>query len=267
MLDRNVLFALILAMFVSVSHAQIPVTLTATPADSNGTVPVTVAWNATGATSCTASGAWTGTKSASGSQVISPPIAATSKFDLTCSAGGSATVTWGLPTKNTNGTPLTLLSGYRVNYGPTATSLPQFLNVTVPTTTVAVVPNLPAGTMFFTVTSLTSDKQESVPSNPVSTVVTASSGTASATHTVTAVPQPPVNVTVRSTDQMAWEIRTNSTGVLTATRVGVIPVGIICSSEVKKVGTVVYNRIDTRLVDLVSFPASLLPIETWARCS
>jgi hypothetical protein len=274
MIDRitlRILFTLgcvlVLALIASAAHAQIPVTLTATPATSDGTVPVTLSWTATGATTCTASGAWTGTKAVSGSQTISPPIAATAKYDLTCSAGASATVTWALPTRNTNGTPLTLLSGFRVNYGPSATSMPQFVNVTTPTTTVATVPNLPAGTTFFTVTTLTSDQQSSVPSNPVSAVITGSTGTASATHTVTAVPSPPSNVTVRSTDQIAWEIRTNATGVLTATRIGVIPVGIICSPEVKTIGAVVYNRIDTRLVDLVSFPASFQPIETWARCS
>ena len=45
-------------------------------------------WSTTGASSCTASGAWTGTKTISGSQTVNP--ASNSTYTLTCAgAGGS----------------------------------------------------------------------------------------------------------------------------------------------------------------------------------
>src|SRR3989344_1659175 len=49
----------------------------------------TLSWSSTNATSCSASGAWTGSKSTSGSQVVTPTV--TSTYSLTCTgSGGSA---------------------------------------------------------------------------------------------------------------------------------------------------------------------------------
>lgn len=51
----------------------------------------TLTWSASNATSCTASGAWAGTKAASGSAVVTQALAGTYTYNLNCSgAGGSA---------------------------------------------------------------------------------------------------------------------------------------------------------------------------------
>ncbi|WP_082798006.1 FG-GAP repeat domain-containing protein [Collimonas arenae] len=53
--------------------------------------PVTVAWSSTNATSCTASGAWSGIQSISGSAIQTPTASGVGTYTLTCSgAGGSA---------------------------------------------------------------------------------------------------------------------------------------------------------------------------------
>jgi uncharacterized protein (TIGR03118 family) len=59
----------------------------------------TLTWSATNGTACTASGAWTGTQSATGSMTVTPTAAGSSVYTLTCSSGayasasGSATLT------------------------------------------------------------------------------------------------------------------------------------------------------------------------------
>lgn len=48
---------------------------------------VTLTWSATSGTSCTASGAWSGSQSASGSMMVTPTAAGMEVFTLTCSSG------------------------------------------------------------------------------------------------------------------------------------------------------------------------------------
>jgi hypothetical protein len=79
----------------------------------------TLSWSSTNATSCTASGAWSGTKSTSGSQSVSP--SSTSTYTLTCTGAGgsasdSATVTVGggssaLPTVSLTASPTSITAG------------------------------------------------------------------------------------------------------------------------------------------------------------
>jgi hypothetical protein len=64
-------------------------TLTANPSSVLSGQTTTLTWNTTGATTCTASGAWTGTRIANGTEV-SVPLTASSTYTLLCSgAGGS----------------------------------------------------------------------------------------------------------------------------------------------------------------------------------
>jgi hypothetical protein len=51
----------------------------------------TLAWSSTGATSCMASGAWTGTLAASGSETITPTYVGTQTYTLTCGNAGGQT--------------------------------------------------------------------------------------------------------------------------------------------------------------------------------
>ena len=74
-------------------------------------------WSSTNATSCTASGAWSGAKATSGS-TSTGPLAATSTYTLTCTgAGGSAsqsatvTVTGAVPVVTLSASPTSVASG------------------------------------------------------------------------------------------------------------------------------------------------------------
>jgi hypothetical protein len=159
---------------------------------------VTIAWNVSsfsGAT-CTASGSWTGAKALSGSQTVTN-LTANASYTLTCArpVRGSALLNWTAPTRNTDGSPLTNLSGYRLHYGTVATDLVQTLQVTSPTTTSHTLTNLTDGTWHFGVRALASDGAESVLSNIVSKVIASTTETHSSTRTVTVTrpqPEPPV---------------------------------------------------------------------------
>jgi hypothetical protein len=84
------------------ASASLPVysgTVPATPTLTLGSASVevgtstTLAWSSSGATSCTASGAWTGTLAASGSETVTPTYVGAQTYTLTCSNGGGQTAT------------------------------------------------------------------------------------------------------------------------------------------------------------------------------
>lgn len=81
---------------------------------------------------------------------------------------GSADLKWTAPTANTDGSPLTDLSGYRVEYGPSEQSL--LLSISTPATSVTV-PNLTQGQWVFAVRAVTTLGMESAASNVVSKVI------------------------------------------------------------------------------------------------
>lgn len=83
---------------------------------------------------------------------------------VTQSAMGSATVSWQPPTENTDGTPLTDLSGYRIDYGRDAADLDQSIAIDNPAITSYVVEQLSAGTWYFVVIALNGQSVESSPS-------------------------------------------------------------------------------------------------------
>jgi hypothetical protein len=68
-------------------------------------------------------------------------------------------------------------------------------------------------------------------------------------------------------DVVAYEIRENSTGVLTASRIGIVPAGSLCGQDTRTVSGVTYNRVDPASVDLVNWPAVLPARDVFARCS
>lgn len=65
-------------------------TLTATPTTIEEGQSASLAWDSTDATSCTASGAWSGSKSLDGSEMVSP--SATAQYSLTCVNGANSVV-------------------------------------------------------------------------------------------------------------------------------------------------------------------------------
>ena len=103
------------------------------------------------ATSCTAGGAWSGTKFASGSETLAA-ITANKTYTLTCTWGnGSATINWTRPTTNTDGSALTNLAGYKVLYGTSASALTNVKQINNPATTSTSIAALQTGTWYFSV--------------------------------------------------------------------------------------------------------------------
>jgi hypothetical protein len=84
---------------------------------------------------------------------------------------GSVTLDWTPPSENTDGTSLTNLSGYRIRYGTSASSLNQSISVSNPSVSSYVVEDLAAGTWYFSVIAINASGTESVGSNPVSATV------------------------------------------------------------------------------------------------
>ena len=82
--------------------------------------------------------------------------------------GGSATLSWTPPTRNTDGTTLTNLAGYRISYGTSASSLSQTVTVNNPGISNYVVENLSAGTWYFAIKAYTSSGSESASSSVAS---------------------------------------------------------------------------------------------------
>jgi Galactose oxidase, central domain len=66
------------------------VTLTSSPASIASGDSLTLTWSSTDATSCTASGGWSGTKATSGSESVGP-LSATTSYTLSCSGAGGTT--------------------------------------------------------------------------------------------------------------------------------------------------------------------------------
>jgi hypothetical protein len=133
-----------------------------------------------------ATGALTGTPSSSQTGTYSGIVISASDgtasaslpaFSITVNAAsktsstGSATLSWTAPTTNTNGSPLTDLSGYTVYYGTSASSLTQTVQLTDPTDVSYTIQNLAAGTWYFGVTALASDGTQSSMSNVASKTI------------------------------------------------------------------------------------------------
>jgi large repetitive protein len=134
------------------------------------------------ATFNTATGALSGTPSSSNVGTFSnisisvsdgQASASLPAFTITVNAQatGNVPLSWVAPTTNTNGTTLTDLSSYIINYGTSASALTDQITVSSPTTTSYTVTGLSAGTWYFSITAYASDGTQSAPSNTVSTAV------------------------------------------------------------------------------------------------
>jgi hypothetical protein len=84
---------------------------------------------------------------------------------------GTASLSWVPPSTNTNGTPLTDLAGFYVNYGNSPSALNQRITVASPSATSYTVQNLGSGTWYFTVVVYTSVGTESAPSDMASKTI------------------------------------------------------------------------------------------------
>ena len=102
---------------VDVTHPQPTLTLSAVPSTVMAGGISALSWSSENATSCTASGAWSGAKAASGSENTAP-LNASALYELTCTGpGGSVTksttvtVTYPTPTLSFNVEPTTVVAG------------------------------------------------------------------------------------------------------------------------------------------------------------
>ena len=86
-------------------------------------------------------------------------------------SNGAATLSWTPPTRNTNGSTLTNLAGYRIYYGTSPSNLTRTVTLNNAGLTRYVISDLSAATWYFSVRAYTSTGSESTNSNTVSKVV------------------------------------------------------------------------------------------------
>jgi hypothetical protein len=94
-------------------------------------------------------------------------------FAITVNApsNGSATLSWTPPSENTDGSILSNLAGFRVQYGTSPTELTQTVQISNPGVVTYVVTGLNAGNWYFSVRAYTSGGAESANSSVVSKTI------------------------------------------------------------------------------------------------
>jgi hypothetical protein len=78
---------------------------------------------------------------------------------------GRVTLSWTPPTENTDGTPLTDLSGYKIYYGTSAAALTKSIAVSTAGVSMYIVEDLTPATWYFAITAVTASGEESNFSN------------------------------------------------------------------------------------------------------
>jgi len=78
---------------------------------------------------------------------------------------GTATLTWTAPIINTDGTPVTPLSGYTIYYGTSQSAMTQTVAVSGAGTTTYQLTGLAAGTWYFAVAADATDGTQSAQSS------------------------------------------------------------------------------------------------------
>ena len=148
---------------------------TPTAKDANGdALTFKVSGQPSWATFSTSTGKLSGTPSAAGSTsaiIISvtdgkattalPTFAINVSSSSPGTTTGAATLSWSPPTRNTDGSTLTNLAGYKINYGTSASSLTKSITVSNPGIASYVVENLTAGTWYFAIKAYTGTGTES----------------------------------------------------------------------------------------------------------
>jgi prophage DNA circulation protein len=194
------------------------------------------------ATSCVASGGWSGTKFASGSETLAT-ISASKSYTLTCTWGsGSATLKLTAPTKNTDGSALTDLAGYKTLYGTSSTSLTKSQSTNNPSATSIIVPSLTTGTWYFAVRAVNSQGVESPNSNLAQKSISAASAAKTVNVSVTTSANPTLKTISTSVYDVVYVNGTRTLGRL----VGNIALGKPCDSTYVLGNRYRVNRSDVR---------------------
>ncbi|MCP4075117.1 MAG: hypothetical protein GY744_02905 [Gammaproteobacteria bacterium] len=147
----------------------------------------TLSWSSSDASSCTASGDWSGSKSTSGSQTISE-LTIDSSFILSCTGGGgntddsvnvsvvlnnngTALLSWLPPTENTDESALNDLAGYKIYYGTAPGNYTDSVSIDNPGLSSYLIEGLPLATWYFAMTSINVSNIESQLSGEVTKVI------------------------------------------------------------------------------------------------
>lgn len=157
---------------------------TPTARDPNGnTLTFSIANKPSWATFSTTNGRLSGTPTATGTSsnitirvsdgttTVALPAFAIVVSSGTSSSSGTATLNWTPPTRNTDGTSLTNLAGYRIYYGSSASALTRTVSINSAGIASYVVSDLSSGTYYFAITALNSRGVESTRSAVVSKAV------------------------------------------------------------------------------------------------
>lgn len=151
-------------------------TFDVTPTEGISPLDVTVTWSVPDADSCEASGAWSGERAASGTEIVTLTDDATLTLNCAGTIEGSGQITsadlsWTPPTQNTDGSALTDLAGYRVFYGASPSVLVQTIQLDNPGLVAYTVENLTPGTWYFAIRAFNEDGIESALSNVASKTI------------------------------------------------------------------------------------------------
>lgn len=188
--------------WITVANAQTAgtITFTAQTTTGNGSVTPVLTWaTSPAAASCTASGDWTGTKAASGTQTLAA-ITKSATYNLTCTwADDRAVLSWTLPTTNSDGTGYTDAKAINVYASQDSNNLASATPIVLPptATTTTLGPLTPAGIWYFGLRAVNQRDAVSLMTNVVSKVIGTASGSKSVGITVNPVPNPPSNFTVQ----------------------------------------------------------------------
>jgi hypothetical protein len=173
------------------STASVGVTYSWTPVVSDpNSDPLTLslsgkpAWAAfdakTGRITGTPSASYAGTTTTSKLNASDGKSTTTLRFSIavsTSSAGGggtgvgAVTLNWTPPTRNTDGSTLTNLAGYRITYGKSASALTSTVQISNPGIASYVIDNLASGTWYFALKVYTSAGTESALTNIASKTI------------------------------------------------------------------------------------------------
>jgi hypothetical protein len=144
-------------------------------------------WNSTNATSCIASGDWSGGKNLSDSETVNG-LVIDSQYMLTCdgpggstsdtavvtvvlSNNGTALLSWEPPTQNTDGSLLEDLAGYKIYYGTSPGVYSQTIVLDDKTLTSYLVENLGPAQWYFKMTAYNELGLESVDTEELSKTI------------------------------------------------------------------------------------------------
>lgn len=97
----------------------------------------------------------------------------TKRFSITVLSpvNGVAKCEWQIPTRNSNGTVLTDLAGYRIFYGTSPDALTKMVEIKNPAASIYVIDNLEKGTWYFAIRAYNSSGAESRNSGIASLII------------------------------------------------------------------------------------------------